>query len=81
MVDVGVIPDLYQFATLRGSIEEFEGLPIINLKDQPMQGWNAIGKRITDFGLSLLLLDITRDVSGHSDQRPSNSISSSSFNR
>ncbi|MCB9475530.1 MAG: undecaprenyl-phosphate glucose phosphotransferase [Deltaproteobacteria bacterium] len=54
MVDVKVVPDLYQYVTLRAGVEEFEGLPIISLKDTPLYGWRAVGKRIFDFTASLV---------------------------
>jgi len=58
MVDINVIPDLYQYAILRGSVEEFEGLPIITLSGSPMYGWNTILKRAFDLciGMPALLL-------------------------
>src|SRR5207244_10947882 len=60
MVDINVIPDLYQYAILRGSVEEFEGLPIITLSGSPMYGWNTILKRAFDLciGLPALLLSL-----------------------
>src|SRR5215471_9567398 len=53
MVDINVIPDLYQYAILRGSVEEFEGLPIITLSGSPMYGWNTILKRAFDLCVGL----------------------------
>src|SRR5207302_8816978 len=43
---------------LRGSVEEFEGLPIITLSGSPMYGWNSVMKRAFDLciGGSTLLL-------------------------
>jgi len=60
MVDINVVPDLYQYAILRGSVEEFEGLPIITLSGSPMYGWNSIMKRTVDLcvGLPVLLLTL-----------------------
>ncbi|MGE3537960.1 MAG: undecaprenyl-phosphate glucose phosphotransferase [Candidatus Tectimicrobiota bacterium] len=60
MVDIKVIPDLYQYAILRGSVEEFEGLPIITLSGSPMYGWNTIFKRALDLcvGVPALLLSL-----------------------
>jgi Undecaprenyl-phosphate glucose phosphotransferase len=52
MVDIRVVPDLVQFATLRGGVEEFEGLPIIGLQDSPLYGWNLLAKRAVDLALS-----------------------------
>ncbi|MFQ5964397.1 MAG: undecaprenyl-phosphate glucose phosphotransferase [Candidatus Scalinduaceae bacterium] len=59
MVSIMVLPDLYEFTTLRGGIGEFEGMPIISLRDTPLYGWNAIIKRSTDILLSLLIMLIT----------------------
>lgn len=53
MVDINVIPDLYQYAILCGSVEEFEGLPIITLSGSPMYGWNTIIKRTFDLGIGV----------------------------
>src|SRR6185295_8843481 len=58
-VDNKVIPDFYRYATLRGSIEEYEGVPIVSLQDTPLYGWNLVGKRALDIGgasLALLLV-------------------------
>lgn len=57
MVDIKVVPDLFKFMSLRGSVEEFEGLPIIGLRGSPMVGWSRVIKRLTDiFGSFFLLL-------------------------
>ncbi|HET6345772.1 MAG TPA: undecaprenyl-phosphate glucose phosphotransferase, partial [Myxococcota bacterium] len=44
-VDVRLVPDFYQYMTLCGSVEEFSGLPIINLQSTPLLGWNLVIKR------------------------------------
>lgn len=38
LVDVKIIPDLYQFVSLGGAIEEFEGLPVISVQGSPSRG-------------------------------------------
>ncbi|MBW2148598.1 MAG: undecaprenyl-phosphate glucose phosphotransferase [Deltaproteobacteria bacterium] len=48
MVDIKVVPDLLQFMTLRGGVEELDGLSIISLRDSPLYGWNKILKRMMD---------------------------------
>ncbi|MGH7411604.1 MAG: sugar transferase, partial [Candidatus Methylomirabilis sp.] len=58
-VDINVIPDLYQYVTLRGGVEEFDGLPLISLQDSPFYGWNLVAKRMMDLVLSSLALVIT----------------------
>src|SRR5467141_3487604 len=58
-VDVKLVPDVYQYATLFGGLEEFGGLPIVNLQSMGVLGINAIAKRTFDLvfsGLFLLLL-------------------------
>src|SRR4051812_46929807 len=43
-VDVKVVPDVYQYATLFGGLEEFGGLPIVNLQSSGVSGISAIAK-------------------------------------
>ncbi|MBS1258272.1 MAG: UDP-glucose:undecaprenyl-phosphate glucose-1-phosphate transferase [Candidatus Scalindua arabica] len=56
MVSIMVIPDLFEYATLRGGISEFEGMPIISLRDTPLYGWNIVFKRVADVVLSLIII-------------------------
>ncbi len=56
MVSIMLIPDMIELATLRGGIGEFEGMPIISLRDTPLYGWSIVIKRITDIVLSLTIL-------------------------
>ncbi len=55
-VDVKMVPDLFNYVTLRGGLEEFGGLPIISLQGAPLDGWNLIAKRVFDVLCSLLLM-------------------------
>ena len=55
-IDVKVVPDLLQFITLRARLEDLDGLPIININDVPLQGFNAWLKRVIDIGLSTAAL-------------------------
>lgn len=55
-VDVKVVPDLFQYMTLRGGLEEFGGLPIISLQGAPLEGWNLILKRTFDVVVSAAAL-------------------------
>ena len=59
MVDVKVVPDLVQFLALRARLEDLDGVPIINIHDGPLQGLNAVIKRVIDLcisGVATLLL-------------------------
>ncbi|MGH7888115.1 MAG: undecaprenyl-phosphate glucose phosphotransferase [Candidatus Binatia bacterium] len=52
------VPDLGDFATLRSSFEEFDGLQIISLQSSPHNGWNVLSKRFVDIsvgGIALLI--------------------------
>jgi Undecaprenyl-phosphate glucose phosphotransferase len=59
MVSIMLIPDLMELATLRGGISEFEGMPIISLRDTPLYGWNIVIKRVADVVLSLIIILVT----------------------
>jgi Undecaprenyl-phosphate glucose phosphotransferase len=48
MVEVKVIPAIYEFITLRAEAEMFEGLPVITLQGSPLYGWNLVLKRMVD---------------------------------
>ena len=54
MVDVKIVPDYLQFVTLRSSVEDFDGTPIIDLSVRPLWGPKAILKRGFDFVFSLV---------------------------
>jgi Undecaprenyl-phosphate glucose phosphotransferase len=51
-VDIKVVPDLLQFIALRARLEDLDGVPVINLNDVPLQGLNAVVKRILDIVIS-----------------------------
>jgi putative colanic acid biosynthesis UDP-glucose lipid carrier transferase len=58
-VQVHYIPDLFGFHMLNHSVEEFAGIPIINLSASPLIGANAVLKEIGDrlfAALALIML-------------------------
>jgi exopolysaccharide biosynthesis polyprenyl glycosylphosphotransferase len=60
LIDIRLVPDILQLASLKAGLEHIEGLPIINLGDIPLEGWPALSKRLFDIlvaacGLVLLL--------------------------
>ncbi|MBS2033114.1 MAG: undecaprenyl-phosphate glucose phosphotransferase [Deltaproteobacteria bacterium] len=61
-VDVKVVPDLYQYITLSGGLEEFGGLPIVSLQHGPLQGWSWVAKRAFDVFFSLVALALLAPV-------------------
>jgi Undecaprenyl-phosphate glucose phosphotransferase len=56
MVDVKVVPDLLQVIALRARLEDLDGVPIINVNDVPLQGFNSILKRLIDVAISTAAL-------------------------
>ncbi len=47
-VSIHLVPDVFNLASLRGGIEEFEGVPLIHLRESPLYGWNRVLKRAFD---------------------------------
>ena len=52
IVDIKVVPDLLQVIALRARLEDLDGIPIINIHDVPMRGFNSVLKRTIDVVLS-----------------------------
>lgn len=57
-VDVKFVPDLMQYISLRIGVEELDGIPIVNLRETPIQGWNSVIKRGFDIAFSLFFIVI-----------------------
>lgn len=62
LVDIKIVPDLYQFVSVGGAIDEFEGLPVISLQESPIDGINLVTKRILDLALVLVVSVILSPV-------------------
>jgi Undecaprenyl-phosphate glucose phosphotransferase len=59
-VDIKVVPDLVQYATIKAALEDLDGIPIITLNEVPLRGWNSMVKRVMDVVLgSAALLFLT----------------------
>ena len=58
MIDVKVVPDLLQVIALKARLEDLDGLPIININDVPLQGFNSFIKRALDVGISATALSL-----------------------
>jgi exopolysaccharide biosynthesis polyprenyl glycosylphosphotransferase len=59
LVDIKVVPDVLQYYVMRAGIEDLDGLPLINLTQIPLHGWNQIVKRAFDIVGSTFLLLVT----------------------
>ena len=57
-VDVKVVPDVIQYATIKAALEDLDGIPIISLNEVPLQGWNSMVKRLMDVAVSATILGI-----------------------
>ncbi len=55
-VDVKVVPDVVQYATIKAALEDLDGIPIISLTEVPLQGWYSMAKRLMDIVVSAALL-------------------------
>jgi Undecaprenyl-phosphate glucose phosphotransferase len=58
MVDVKVVPDLLQVIALRARLEDLDGVPVINVNDVPLQGFNSVVKRAIDIAISFAALAV-----------------------
>jgi exopolysaccharide biosynthesis polyprenyl glycosylphosphotransferase len=53
LIEIRLVPDILQIASLKAGMEHIEGIPIINLGDIPLQGWQLLFKRTFDLLFSL----------------------------
>ncbi len=58
-VHVRVVPDYFSLALYRASVEDFGGVPMINLRDPALNDVQRLVKRMFDLALSSILLAIT----------------------
>lgn len=58
LVDIHIVPDFLRFYILNASIEELDGIPIINISSSPLYGWGRLGKRVMDVIISGLMLGL-----------------------
>jgi Undecaprenyl-phosphate glucose phosphotransferase len=55
-VDIQIVPDLHEYATIGCAVEDFDGLPVVNINESPLLGWRAATKRATDIALAAVAL-------------------------
>ena len=58
-VDIKLVPDLLSYLDLHSGIEDLDGMPLINLTESPLYGWNTLLKRASDIFLSGIAILIT----------------------
>lgn len=64
LLDVRVVPDLLQYYALRAGVEDLGGIPVINLTQIPLAGWNRFVKRALDLTLAALGLIVISPILG-----------------
>jgi Undecaprenyl-phosphate glucose phosphotransferase len=57
-VAIHFVPDLFNLASLRGGVEEFESIAFIHLRESPLYGWNRVLKRSFDLAFGTAALTI-----------------------
>src|SRR5207244_2392467 len=58
-LDIKVVPDLLEYIAIRASLEDLDGLPVLNLAEDPLHTWDWLFKRAFDVvaaGVGLVLL-------------------------
>lgn len=55
-VEVKMVPDVLQYATLRAEFEDLDGTPVINLSQVPLRGWSSLVKRGMDMAIAAAAL-------------------------
>jgi len=62
LVDMRLVPDILQLASLKVGMEHIEGIPMIHLGDIPLVGWRAALKRSFDLLVSFIGLIVSLPV-------------------
>jgi Undecaprenyl-phosphate glucose phosphotransferase len=58
-VDIKLVPDLLRYMDLHSGVEDLDGMPMINLFESPLYGWNIILKRFSDIVFSGFAIILT----------------------
>ncbi len=64
-LDIKLVPDFLQIASIKAGMEHLEGIPTINLGDIPLQGWKLVFKRSFDFifaSIGLLIIFVPLSI-------------------
>jgi len=61
-VDVRVVPDFSRYVSLKGGVEEFEGLALICLQGSSVYGWDRVLKRSLDVAVAGSVLVLSAPI-------------------
>lgn len=64
VVDFRIVPDTSEMLLSGMTVETLDGIPLIGVRETPLQGWNAALKRLFDFSLALAGLVVAAPVIG-----------------
>lgn len=53
VVNIRLIPDLFQLLALRAGIQDLDGIPVISIDDVSLSGVNSVIKRLSDIAVSV----------------------------
>jgi exopolysaccharide biosynthesis polyprenyl glycosylphosphotransferase len=56
VVNVRLIPDLFQLLTLKARVEDLDGFPVISVDEPPLRGMMLLAKRLMDIAVSATFL-------------------------
>jgi exopolysaccharide biosynthesis polyprenyl glycosylphosphotransferase len=59
---VRLVPNLFRVRSANMSIETISGIPMVEFKVTPLEGWGSVAKRIMDISISLLMLVILSPI-------------------
>lgn len=59
-----IVPDVTELLLSRMTVETIDGIPLLGIRETPLQGWNAALKRMIDFLTALTGLIITSPLLG-----------------
>jgi len=62
ILDVVLVPDIYDYIAIGCEVEDFDGLPMVSLNETPMMGFNMLLKRVSDIFLAMVALIIAGPV-------------------
>lgn len=53
------VPNLFEVQRTVVEFQEFKGVPVVNIKNTPLDGWGRVAKRLMDIVASLICLTLT----------------------
>jgi exopolysaccharide biosynthesis polyprenyl glycosylphosphotransferase len=64
MTEFRIVPETTELLLSGMTVETLDGIPLLGVRETPLQGWNAALKRMIDFGVAGLGLMLTSPIIG-----------------